>query len=153
MLYKDVAIGVSCGLGLDAGVCGGTDEGGGGGEGRGTAVLASSCCYLEHNVLELPLKRSTTSHKHASFPWIQSNLNSLVYQLMSYSLLYQLLRPNPLSCSGFSLVNCMTLPRYLSRVTASFFFTSLPFLWLHLLVSISFHLCLPSFAPLGAFVG
>lgn len=50
ILYKDVVLGVYCGLGLDAGVCGGTDEGGGGG-GRGMVVLANSCCYLEHNVL------------------------------------------------------------------------------------------------------
>lgn len=41
-------LGVYCGLGLDAGVCGGT---GGGGGGRGLVVLATSCCYLEHNVL------------------------------------------------------------------------------------------------------
>lgn len=46
---KNVVLGVYCGLGLDAGVCGGTEGGGEGG--RGMVVLATSCCYLEHNVL------------------------------------------------------------------------------------------------------
>lgn len=45
---KNIALGVYCGLGLDGGVCGGTEGGGGG---RGMVVLATSCCYLEHNVL------------------------------------------------------------------------------------------------------
>lgn len=48
ILYKDAVLGVYCGLGLDAGVCGGTDVGGAGG--RGMVVLATSSCYLEHNV-------------------------------------------------------------------------------------------------------
>lgn len=49
LVYKDIVLGVYCGLGLDAGVCGGTEGGGEGG--RGMVVLATSCCYLEHNVL------------------------------------------------------------------------------------------------------
>lgn len=48
LVYKDIVLGVYCGLGLDAGVCGGTEGEGGG---RGMVVLATSCCYLEHNVL------------------------------------------------------------------------------------------------------
>lgn len=50
-MYRDVVLGVYCGLGLEAGVCVGTGGGEGGGGGRGMVVLATSCCYLEHNVL------------------------------------------------------------------------------------------------------
>lgn len=47
--YNDLVLGVYCGLGLDAGACGGTE---GGGEGRGgMVVLATSCCYLEYDAL------------------------------------------------------------------------------------------------------
>lgn len=50
-LHIGIVLGVYCGLGFDSGVCGGTEEEGGGGGGRGMVVLATSCCYLEHNVL------------------------------------------------------------------------------------------------------
>lgn len=49
LAHKDLVLGVYCGLGLDAGVCGGTERGREGG--RGMVVLATSCCYLEHDAL------------------------------------------------------------------------------------------------------
>lgn len=49
LTHKDLVLGVYCGLGLDAGVCGGTEGGREGG--RGMVVLATSCCYLEHDAL------------------------------------------------------------------------------------------------------
>lgn len=49
LTYKELVLGVYCGLRLVIGVCGGTE--GGGERGRGMVVLATSCCYLEHYAL------------------------------------------------------------------------------------------------------